>query len=1038
MTLPTVFTTCTPRQDVLKGAIAESDFAADLAQVVRGSAPEEYRVPARFFDNTYPTRGLKNLLANVCRRLSGAGGEAAAIFRLDTQFGGGKTHGLIALVHAARGMEGVANVAEFIDPALLPKGEVRVAAFDGENADPLNGRNMGDGVRAFTPWGEIAYALAGKDGYERVRASDEGRVAPGADTIRELFGDRPTLVLLDELAIYLRKVTQAAHLAASAGQLSAFLTGLFKAIESTPNAALVYTLAIGKDGRALDAYRDENQKLQGLIEELESVSARKATLLNPTEDDETAPVLRRRLFERVDEAQAAQVVEAYRALWKQHEAALGPAATRPETAEAFRAAYPLHPELLDTLTEKTATFANFQRVRGMLRLLARTVGRLWETKPADAHAIHLHHVDLGDERILQELVTRLQQSNYEPSLRRDVAGKDGMPALAQEIDAEHYRGIPPYTSYVARTVFLHTLAFHDRLRGVTPEQLRFSIVGPGADVSFVDDARKRFVAESAFLDDRPGAPMRLLAEANLTQIVRRQETQVEPEEVRAQLRDRIRHIFAGGNAAALNLVPFPGGAYEVPDEVGDGRPLLVLLGYDAVGVGGVVEQVPHLVERMYRHKGHDESAPRGNRNHLVFLVADEGRKDEMRQKMVRRLALQELKKPERMGELAEHQQAKVRELESRSETEVAVAIQQCYRHVFFPTRADRITDAVELGHTAIDVPASGANPGSGQSQVVRVLRDLKKLRTTEDEPDSPAYIRDRTPFRKGEITTRALREEFRRDPGLPMLVGDDVFVRGIRRGIETGEYVYRRGDLLYGQGDPQATIHVDEQSTVFTREFARQKGIWPRPVTPPPAPLAQGGVGTSSGGDGALAGVGSGGVGLAGATAADGATGGATGGSTPAPAPAPEPELSSEGVLKEALAQLWERARGRKVARIEAVTIRMYDAGDAFRLLGVVGSVPGAQKQVHLQGGYETAEGGSLELEFHGPATDASALREFLEPQLRAAREKTLTATFELRFDDGLALQGDAPEKLTDRLTRYAAGSAYVTATAQAASGASV
>jgi hypothetical protein len=1006
MSQPTVFTSCTPRDDVLKGSIAESDFAADLAQVIRGTAPDEYRLPERFFETTYPTRGLQNLLANVCRRLSGTGGEAAAIFRLDTQFGGGKTHGLIALVHAARGMEGVSNVAEFIAPGLLPKAAVRVAAFDGENADPLNGRDMGDGIRAFTPWGEIAYALAGAAGYGRVRASDEGRVAPGADTIRELFGDQPTLILLDELAIYLRKVMLAPHLANTAGQLAAFLTGLFKAVESSPKAALVYTLAVGKDGRALDAYKEENQKLQTLIEELESVSARKATLLNPTEDDETAPVLRRRLFKRVDEAKAAQVVDAYRAIWKQHESALTPAATRPETADAFLAAYPLHPELLTTLTEKTATFANFQRVRGMLRLLARTVACMWEQRPADATAIHLHHMDLSDERLRQEVVTRLQQGNYEPALKRDIAGKAGDSAVAQEIDAEHYKGLPQYTSYVARTVFVHTLAFHDRLRGITPEHLRFSMVGPLIDVSFVDDARKRFVAESAFLDDRPGAPMRFLAEANLTQIIRRQEAQIEPGDVRAELRDRIRQIFTGGGSATLSLVPFPGGAYEVPDEVGDGRPLLVLLGYDAVSVGGVVEKVPHLVERMFKHKGQDESAPRGNRNHLVFLVADEGRKEEVRQKMARRLALREMKKPERLAELAEHQQNKVKELESRSETDVAVAIQQCYRHVFYPTRAERMNDDVDLGHTAIDVPATGANPGAGQNQVVRVLRDLKKLRTSEDEPDSPAYIRDRTPLKKGEITTRTLREEFRRDPALPMLVGDDVFLRGIRRGIEAGDYVYRNGDLLYGPGDPQATIKVDEQSTVFTMAFATERGIWPRPVVPPPvvAPPTPGDPPTV----------------------------------TPPIAPPVVPqtpvvsELSAEGVLKEALAQLFEKARARKVMSLAKIEIRMFDAGDAFRLLGVIGTVTGAQKQVHIEGEYETMDGGNLTLEFTGPVTDASVLKDFLEPQLRAARDKNIKANFELRFDAGLPLASDAAEKLTERLTRYAAGSAYVTASAQA------
>ena len=136
---------------MLQGAFADADFAADLAQVVARRGDSHYLDPAAFFAQTYPTRGLRNLLANVARRLSGAGGEAAAIFRLDTSYGGGKTHALIALTHMAHGMGGVANVSEFVEPSLVPAGPVRVAAFDGENADPANGRAMGDGVLARTP-----------------------------------------------------------------------------------------------------------------------------------------------------------------------------------------------------------------------------------------------------------------------------------------------------------------------------------------------------------------------------------------------------------------------------------------------------------------------------------------------------------------------------------------------------------------------------------------------------------------------------------------------------------------------------------------------------------------------------------------------------------------------------------------------------------------------------------------------------------------------------------------------------------------------
>ena len=988
MNTPTIFETCHPRADVLQGVISEADFAADLAQVIAGTGSAEYVDPVRFFAHTYPTRGLKNLLANVMRRLSGKGGDAA-IFRLDTSYGGGKTHGLIALTHAARSAKDVETIEEFADPALLPPKRVRVAAFDGENADPANGRDMGDGVLAHTPWGEIAYALAGKEGYERVRPSDEKQIAPGAETLRTLFGGEPTLILLDELSIYLRKVRR---LDDAGDQLTAFLTSLFKAVEGAPNAALVYTLAIGKDNQATDAYGEEHQFIADKMAEAESVSARKATILNPTEEDETVQVLRRRLFAEIDEAQIPAVVDAYRQVWTTHGESLVDEATHSETVENFRSSYPLHPEVLKTLTGKTATLSNFQRVRGMLRLLAGTVAQLWENQPADATAIHLHHIDPGHEPTRREIVTRLGQAAYIPAITNDVAGSPDTRALAQEIDAEHHSGMPPYTTYIARTIFMHTLAFNDPLKGLSPEQVRYSVMGPGTDISFIEEARKKFIAESAYLDDRPGAPMRFLAEANLSQIIRREDQHVDSGEARAELNDRIREIF---NGQTFTLVFFPGGPFDVPDEVGDGRPQLAVLSYDALSVGDSVESVPELVEGICNRKGVEGTALRALRNHLVLVVADDARKEAMRRNVRRRLALRALKRPERLADLAEHQQDKVRQLEAASEKDLAISIQQCYRHVFYPSRNRVGAGTADLAHTAMELPSVSDTPGSGQQQIVRALRELNQLRLAEDEPDSPAYVRDRTPLKKGQITTLALRDEFRRDPGLPILIGDDIFLKGIRRGVEQGDYIYQRGDLLFGLGDPAASIAIDEQALVFTMAYARNKGIWPRsePTPPPekeaPAPEKQ---------------------------------------PKEPPVPSPESLFDSEGVLKEALIKLWEQARDRKVEAVGILTIRMFEASDSFRLLNAVGAVAGAAKTVVINGGYETHDDGSFELEFRGPVSDAQPVREFLEPQLRAARANTLTMNFQLIFGDGLAMKGDAAEKLTERLAKFTSGVAYVSA----------
>jgi len=1010
MTVPTIFETCRPRPDVLAGKMVESDFAADLAQVIVGKGPSDYVDPVRFFNNTYPTRGLKSLLANVCKRLSGAGGEVASIFRLDTTYGGGKSHGLIALCHAARHGAEVPSIEEFVDPSLLPRGPVRIAAYDGENADPANGRRMEGGQLAFTPWGEIAFSLAGPEGYERMRGSDERCVAPGADTIRELFEGEPTLILLDELSVYLRKVR---GLGKGQDQLTAFLTSLFTAVESSPNAILVYTLAIGKDGHASDAYGDENRFIADRMAELESVSARKATLLNPTEEDETVKVLRRRLFEEVDAAAAAAVVDAYRAKWGAHGDALPAEIGRPEMADVFRASYPLHPEILETFRGKTATLGEFQRVRGMLRLLARTVAHLWAQRPDDATAIHLHHIDPGHEPIQQEIVTRLGQRQYVPAIENDIsAGMRGTRALAQEIDAKHNAGLPPYACYAARTAFMHTLAFNNNLKGIGPEQLRYSILGPGMDVGFIEESCKKFCAESAYLDDRPGAPMRFLAEANLNQIIRRAEGNIEAEEVRVELNDRIGRIFDGKEFEA---VPFPGGPFDVADEVADGRPKLVVIGYDAVAVGEFVESVPPLIERIYSRKGSEGSALRSLRNNLVFLAAEESRKEHMRRKMYRRLALREMKRPESLGQLAEHQQNQVRELESRSEGVLAVAIQQCYRHLFYPSPHRLGKGDVDLAHSAMDIPDTSDRPGPGQRHLVRALRNLGKLRSPEDEPDSAAYVRDRTPLKKGQITTLSLRHEFRRDPGLPILLGDVVFVRGVRQGIQQGEYVYRRGELLLGPGDPSAQIAIDEQSTVFTMVYARSVDIWPRKPKPSADEPSDD---DSDGGGRPLPPVGLGPV-------------VGEGGTTPVadgPVQPAQGRFSTEGVLREALMELWSKVRAKRVEAISMLTIRMFEAGDAFRLLGAVGAVSATGKVVSFEGGYETGDGGSLEVNFRGSVEDARPVREFLEQQLRVAASTRLETRLELTFADGLPMTDDAADKLADKLGRFSSGAAHVSA----------
>ena len=206
--------------------------------------------------------------------------------------------------------------------------------------------------------------------------------------------------MLDELSVYLRKVRGRPN---ARDQLTAFLTSLFKAVEGSPRGTLVYTLAVGKDGRPATPTATENQFIADKMAEAESVSARKATLLNPTEDDETAHVLRRRLFSQIDEPAAALVVEAYKGLWAGQREALSPQ-KRPIPRRLLSSAMAIH----STPTYSIPSPARRLRLPTSNACAAccafRTHGGATvELDLPTLCSIHLHHIDPGYEAIRQEI-----------------------------------------------------------------------------------------------------------------------------------------------------------------------------------------------------------------------------------------------------------------------------------------------------------------------------------------------------------------------------------------------------------------------------------------------------------------------------------------------------------------------------------------------------------------------------------------------------------------------------------------------------------
>src|SRR5437764_472667 len=205
----------TPHKDVASGRYQQAEFAADLWQVHIGEGTDEYKDPVEFFRRTYLTESLKGMLVGAVRRLAGRGGDP--VVQLQTNFGGGKTHSMLALYHLFSGIAptelvGIDKVMEEASTKTLPT--ARRVVLVGNKISPGNPSTKRDGTVVRTLWGELAWQLGGKKAFARIQADDEKATSPG-DVLREFFNEYgPSLILIDEWVAYARQLHDAADLPA--------------------------------------------------------------------------------------------------------------------------------------------------------------------------------------------------------------------------------------------------------------------------------------------------------------------------------------------------------------------------------------------------------------------------------------------------------------------------------------------------------------------------------------------------------------------------------------------------------------------------------------------------------------------------------------------------------------------------------------------------------------------------------------------------------------------------------------------------------
>src|SRR5579884_2463438 len=538
----------TPHDDVATGRYQQAEFAADLWQVHLGQGTDEYRDPVEFFRRTYLTESLKGLLVGGVRRLSSQGGDP--VVQLQTNFGGGKTHSMLALLHLVSGAK--PNELNGIDEILRDAGSTNLPTAQpvvlvGNKISPGNPITKPDGTIIRTLWGELAYQLGGRKAFARVAADDERATNPG-DVLRELFLEYgPCLILIDEWVAYARQLHDQSDLPAGSFETQfTFAQALTESARAAQRCLVVISLP-ASDATGSPHIQAEDVEVGGArgreaLDRLRNVIGRVEETWRPAAAEESFEIVRRRLFQPLtDPAQFTArdvVARAFAELYRT-QAQEFPSACREAGYETrLRNAYPIHPEIFDRLYTDWSTLLKFQRTRGVLRLMATVIHSLWEN--GDKNPLILPStIPVDDPRVQFEL-TRYLSDNWVPVIERDVDGPGSLPA---RLDGE----VPNLGKFsacrrVARTVYLGSAptvaAAH---RGLEDRQIYLGCVMPGESAAVFGDALRRLGGMATYLY-QDGRRFWYSTQPTVTKLAddRAEQLKREPDKVAKEIERRVR------------------------------------------------------------------------------------------------------------------------------------------------------------------------------------------------------------------------------------------------------------------------------------------------------------------------------------------------------------------------------------------------------------------------------------------------------------------------------------------------------------------
>lgn len=666
----------TPHPDVASGRYQQAEFAADLWQVYLGEGVNEYRDPVEFFSRTFLTDGLYRLLVEALRRVNGLGGNP--IVQLQTNFGGGKTHSMLALFHLFSGVEATRLVGlerVMAEAKSAPPTQVRRAVLVGNKISPGQPVVKPDGTQVRTLWGEIAWQLGGREGYNLLREADETSTNPG-DTLREVFNRySPCLVLVDEWVAYARQLHDDTILPGGSFDTQfTFAQTLTEAAKAANNTLLVVSLPASDIEVGGDRGREALNRLGNAIGRVDSS-------WRPASAEEGFEIVRRRLFQTVTDPailrQRDGVIAHFSRLYRE-QAQEFPDQTREASYERrMRDAYPIHPELFDRLYSDWSSLERFQRTRGVLRLMAAVIHALWERNDGGLLILPAS-VPLDDANVQHEL-TRYLDDNWIPVIERDV---DGPSSLPLSLDREN----PNFGRYsasrrVARAIYMGSApTLHTNSPGVDVRSIKLGCAQPGETVATFGDALRRLTDSAMHLYvDR--SRYWYSTQASVTRLAQDRAGQLDIADVWAELTRRLRSDRERGYFAAVHAVPQS--SSDVPDE---DTVRLVILGPEYIHVRrGTITPAQQEATKILHTRG---SAPRLYQNMLVFLAPDQSRLVDLEEAIRSYMAWKSIHEEEARLNLDEFQRHQARSRHEDAERTVNARILETFIWLLSPLQAD--------------------------------------------------------------------------------------------------------------------------------------------------------------------------------------------------------------------------------------------------------------------------------------------------------------------------------------------------------------